>query len=569
MEVIINFQELGLKVGIEIHQQILTRQKLFCRCPAGLYTTEHDAEVLRHMRPTLSEMGTYDGTALMEFKTKKEIIYLLNRKNVCTYEMDDTPPFIVNQEALENAIEIALAFGCNIIDELHISRKQYLDGSIPTGFQRTTVVGIEGSVPYKDRSIRIQQVNLEEDACREVSDLGHTITFNTDRLGMPLVEIITYPDIRTPEEAGEVIALLGQVMRSTRKVRRGLGSVRQDVNVSIEGGTRVEIKGVPKIGYVPKLVAHEAMRQKHLLEMRDELRSRGLRSQAIANTQYNLTPVIASGAIRLFADRVQAGARVGAIKLAHLAGIFRQPIQPGRTFADDIIGRVRVIACLDQAPILVHTDDFPTFPGSDGDLQTLKAITELQSQDLLAICAGPAADVATALTEILIRVEEACVGIPNETRQRLNSGSTDFERILPGPDRMYPDTDHPSVKIPPERIERIRARLPEPVWEREQRYRALGLAPDLARELVTHRLNHIFDSLAQQDGLRAQWLAVALMQILKHLRRRGHPVDQIPDAELTRILTSVPPNHKKELIDRILQQCKGRRDSDEAKTARR
>lgn len=558
MEVTINFQELGLKVGIEIHQQILTRQKLFCRCPAGLYTTEHDAEVLRHMRPTLSEMGTYDGTALMEFKTKKEIIYLLNRKNVCTYEMDDTPPFIVNQEALENAIEIALAFGCNIIDELHISRKQYLDGSIPTGFQRTTVVGIEGSVPFKDRRIRIQQVNLEEDACREVSDIGHTITFNTDRLGMPLVEIITYPDIRTPEEAGEVIALLGQVMRSTRKVRRGLGSVRQDVNVSIAGGTRVEIKGVPKIGYVPKLVANEAIRQKHLLEIRDELHSRGIQAQALATSRYDLTAAVAAGALQLFADRVRAGARVGAIKLANLAGIFAWPLQPGRTFADDVIGRVRVIACLDQTPIIIHTDQFPAYPGAESDLEILKALTESGPQDLLAICAGPAEDVTTALTEILIRVDEAGIGIPNETRQRLNSGSTDFERILPGPDRMYPDTDHPSVKISTERINRIRARLLEPVWEREQRYLALGLAPELARELVTHRNNDIFDCLVQQDGLPAKWLAVALMQILKHLRRLGHPVDRIPDAELKRILTSVPPHQKKEFIAQILEQCNGR-----------
>ena len=272
----VDYEKLGLISGVEIHQQIFTEKKLFCNCPAGKYTKVHNSEVLRHMRPTLSEFGTYDGTALMEFKTKKEITYLLNKESVCTYEMDDTPPFLVNKEALDIAIEIALMLNCNVTDEMHIIRKQYLDGSIPTGFQRTAIVGMYGEVPYKNHSIKITQLGFEEDSCREVSNNGHSITFRTDRLGMPLVEVVTEAQMKTPREVAEVIKYIGDILRATGKVRRGAGSVRQDINVSIKGGTRVELKGIPSHKWAERLVHIEALRQKALLEIKDILKKEGI-----------------------------------------------------------------------------------------------------------------------------------------------------------------------------------------------------------------------------------------------------------------------------------------------------
>jgi glutamyl-tRNA(Gln) amidotransferase subunit E len=264
-----DYAAVGFKSGLEIHQQLLTEKKLFCRCPAGLYSDSFNAEILRHMRPTLSELGEYDGTALMEFKTRKEIIYQINRNTVCTYEMDDTPPFELNDQALDIALEVGLLYGCTMVDEIHIARKQYLDGSIPTGFQRTTIVGVQGSIPYKDRRITIVQLGLEEDACREVSDVGHQRVYLTDRLGMPLIETVTAPDMRTPQEVAEVGEILRKLVRSTGKVRTGPGAARQDVNVSVTGGTRVEIKGVPRIPNIPLLTYNEAMRQFNLLRLRD------------------------------------------------------------------------------------------------------------------------------------------------------------------------------------------------------------------------------------------------------------------------------------------------------------
>ncbi|HPM93093.1 MAG TPA: hypothetical protein PKZ74_09810, partial [Bacteroidales bacterium] len=200
-----DYDRIGFMSGLEVHQQLLTKYKLFCRCPAGVYNKHevYDAELIRHMRPTLSELGEYDGTALMEFKTKKEIVYRIKNETACTYDVDDTPPFKIDQEALNIAIEISLLSKLNIVGEVHITRKQYLDGSIPTGFQRTAIIGVEGEIPLKFKKIRLIQLSLEEDSCREMWDVGHQRGYKTDRLGMPLIETVTYPDCTNPEEVRE------------------------------------------------------------------------------------------------------------------------------------------------------------------------------------------------------------------------------------------------------------------------------------------------------------------------------------------------------------------------------
>jgi len=222
------YHDLGFKSGLEIHQQLDTRQKLFCRCPAGIYQKdgEYDAEVIRHMRPTLSEMGEYDGTALMERKTKKNIFYRLKHETACTYDVDDTPPFQINREALGIALEVALLLKTKIVGELHITRKQYLDGSIPTGFQRTGIIGIEGVIPLVNKDVRIIQLSIEEDSCREVSDQRHNRVYTTDRLGIPLIEMVTYPDMKCPDEVAEAAQYLRYLARSTGHVRVGIGAGR-------------------------------------------------------------------------------------------------------------------------------------------------------------------------------------------------------------------------------------------------------------------------------------------------------------------------------------------------------
>lgn len=543
----IDYEGLGFMVGMEIHQQLLTSKKLFCHCPAGVYTKEHDGEVLRHMRPTLSEMGTYDGTALMEFKTRKDIIYLLHRHNVCTYEMDDTPPFLVNQEAIDIAIQISLALNCEIVDEIHIARKQYLDGSIPTGFQRTAIIGVGGSIPFRGRQIGIRQISVEEDSCREVSDVGHTVTFRTDRLGMPLIEVVTEPDMKTPEEAAAVVQLIGRLMRSTQRVRRGIGASRQDVNVSIRGGRRVEIKGVPRFPLIPELVHWEAVRQKALLDIKAELAARGITPETLRVVKADLTKMARSGKPPFIPDGVEM---VGAIRLDRLAGIFSREVGPHRTFASEVAGRLRVIACLDQLPNMAHTDAWPEYLNAGAHAQAVQKRMDAGLDDLVVVVWGDKLDVKTALEEVKLRVLDAMDGVPHETRQVMADGTTDFERILPGPDRMYPDTDSPPTRVLADRVERLRGLLTTPPWELEERFVAAGVPEAAAFRLAIHRYSSILQTL-EAEGVDLRMAGRLLGETLVGLRRAGVKVNKIDDADLLEVL-------RLHASGRLLRECLSR-----------
>jgi glutamyl-tRNA(Gln) amidotransferase subunit E len=514
-----DYAAVGFKSGLEIHQQILTSKKLFCRCPAGLYSNAFNAEILRHMRPTLSELGEYDGTALMEFKTKKEIIYQTHHATVCTYEMDDTPPFELNDEALDIAIKIGLLYGCTMVDEIHIARKQYLDGSIPTGFQRTTIVGVDGSVPYKDRQIKIVQLGLEEDACREVSDVGHRRTYLTDRLGMPLVETVTAPEMRTPYEVAEVAEILRKLVRSTGNVRTGHGAARQDVNVSVTGGTRVEIKGVPRIPDIPLLTHQEAMRQHSLLKLREELHHRGITKDSLVSKTDDVTRLLLKTRFQPIQSAIAQGHKAQCVLLRGFKGLLRWQTQTDTYFSREISDRVRVIACLTTLPNIVHSDS-PSETLASSEWQTLKKALGASGGDTLVVVWGPPQDATAGAAEVAIRAREATVGIPSETRQALRDGTNGFERILPGPDRMYPDTDLPPHRVSEEHRSRIKATLPRPFWERETWYHELGIPGDVVTPLALSPFADLFETAVREWQIPPTLAAVLLIQLPKRIVKK-------------------------------------------------
>ena len=522
------YANLGLRVGLEVHQQLRTRRKLFCRCPAGRYSDDYDAEILRHMRPTLSELGQYDGTALMEKKTRKNIHYRIHHATVCTYEFDDTPPFFIDDEALDTALEIALLLRLNLVDELHIARKQYLDGSIPAGFQRTGILGVDGWIPYRDRRIRIRQLSIEEDACREVSDIGHDRVYLTDRLGTPLVEMVTEPDLRTPQEAAEVGQILRLLTRSTNRVRTGYGAARQDVNVSIDGGTRVEIKGTPQIWRNPRLIYNEARRQFSLLGIRDELRARGVRPERFETAIEDVTNAFATTACVPLRAAVAGGEMVQCIRLPGFAGLLDTPTQEHATFADEFSDRVRVIACLTRLPNLIHSDDARDTV-TDGEWKQLRRTMGAGDGDALLLVWGSPDDARCAADEIVVRAREAAEGVPSDTRQAHADGTNGFERVLPGAERMYPDTDLPPVEISPDRLDRVQARRPEFVWERAARCRALGVPEELIEPLCVSGRAELFDRLVGQLEVGPTFAAVVLAGHFTAFRREGLSTDELTD----------------------------------------
>jgi len=487
------YARLGFRCGLEIHQQLKTEKKLFCRCPAGLYQEEgeYDAQLVRHMRPTLSELGEYDGTALMEFKTKKNIIYRIKGETACTYDIDDTPPFPLNREALRIAIEIALLLRTSIVGELHITRKQYLDGSIPTGFQRTAIVGIDGEIPLANKTVRIRQLSIEEDSCREVSDVGHERVYTTDRLGIPLVETVTEPDLLTPHEAAEAADYIRYLARSTGKVRVGIGAARQDVNVSIAGGTRVEIKGVQHIRWIPRLTHNEAFRQKALLLIRDELLSRIGDPPDWSIGRVELPPE------DLLPGLAQPGHRAVALNLPGFAGILPFFTSPGRTFADEISDRVKVIACIEK-PNMTSSEE-GLLPQDRWD--ETRSLLHTGGGDAQIIIWGPADDIETAVEAVDERCRLAFVGVPNETRKALPDGTTVFERVLPGPDRMYPDTDSAPIPIDEDTIAAAAANLPKPVVEQMRRLAGWRIPPDTHRYILRRNLFPLLRLSIEEAGL--------------------------------------------------------------------
>jgi len=522
------YAALGFKSGLEIHQQLKTEKKLFCRCPAGIYQDgeDFDAELVRHMRPTLSELGEYDGTALMEFKTKKNIIYRIKDATACTYDIDDTPPFPINPQALDIALEVALLLKANIVGELHITRKQYLDGSIPTGFQRTAIVGIDGLIPLHHKKVRIIQISIEEDACREVSDCGHWRIYTTDRLGMPLMETVTYPDMKTPDEVAEAGQYLRFLARSTGKVRTGIGAAREDVNVSVEGGRRVEIKGVAHIRWIPELTHIEAFRQKALLEIRKELLNRIGDASKWKISSLDLDQNLLQPENDIIRHVRQDNCRAVVVNLPQWKGLLSFFTQPGRMFADELSGRLKVVACIER-PNMTHSEAFEGMADwvilSDHEWQSIRQQLKAGGNDAQIIIWGPSNDIRTALETIEERCRLAFDGVPNETRKGLPDGTTIFERVLPGPDRMYPDTDSAPIPIEDAQIETIRKGLPPTVDFRLSQMREWGIPEDTYPYLLKRNLVWIIQKIVDDFDQSPKFVGTLFGHCLRYLETHLTP----------------------------------------------
>ncbi len=516
-----DYDRIGFMSGLEVHQQLKTRHKLFCKCPAGIYQKPHeyDAEVIRHMRPTLSELGEYDGTALMEFKTRKEIVYHIANETACTYEVDDTPPFHINREALEIAIRISLLSKLNIVGEVHITRKQYLDGSIPTGFQRTGIIGVEGEIYLKHKKIRLIQLSLEEDSCREVSDVGHTRVYRTDRLGMPLIETVTYPDCVNPDEVREACDYIRFLNRSTGLVRTGMGAGRQDVNVSCRGGSRVEIKGVAHTRWIPELTHNESFRQWALLAIRDRLK------KAIRNTvSWKITSLELKGKtspeLAVINEALKKKMEVHAVNLPGFRGILSHFTQPGKMFADELHDRLKVIACLNP-PFMVHSEELePQLDGKEFD--RVRALLGAADDDAQLIFWGPDDDVATALETIEERCRMAFEGVPNETRKSFEDGTTIFERVLPGADRMYPDTDTAPLPLENDYIERLKEGLPTEIIDRFRQLKAWGIPEDTYTYLFSKNHYPLIERLVTELDLDPVFAGTFMGHTFKHIEGQNH-----------------------------------------------
>jgi len=547
----IDYSKIGLKAGIEVHQQLDTRAKLFCSCKPQLFKEEPEITFLRRLRPTQSELGQVDPAAFFEFQKGVKILYEANRENSCLVEMDEEPPHDLNNEAVEIALIVALIMGAKPVEEIHVMRKTVIDGSNTTGFQRTCVIALGGETDIKQKKIPIQHIGLEEDAARKMGEEGLILRYRIDRLGIPLIEVTTAPVLYSPQEAEEAALAIGRILRATRRVKRGLGTIRQDLNISIPEGALIEIKGVQELELVSKVVEYEVQRQVSLLQIRDELKRRGITEESIQDEFVDVTPVFTQTKCRVIQKALSQNQQVLAVRLPKFAGLLKGELTPGTRLGSEMAdiahfwGRVGGI---------FHTDELPAYGITFEENNQLRLFMKAEPQDAVVFVADVPENAADALKAVTQRAREAVRGVPEETRAANPEGTTRYMRPRPGAARMYPETDVPPIRLTEDYLEQLRARLPElPEQKMGRLMRQYGLNPKLARQILDSEYADLFETIAQETKVSPTVIAVALTETLKALRRVGVETEKVGDEQMRALFRLVDSGEvAKEAIPEII-----------------
>ncbi len=511
-----DYESLGLVAGLEIHQQLDTETKLFCDSPTEIREpTESDRTITRFLHPTKSELGELDDAALEESRVDREFEYLAY-DTTCLVEEDDEPPTEVDDEALGVAMQIASLLDMSVVDQLHVMRKLVIDGSNTSGFQRTMLLGQEGEIQTSDGPVSIVDLLLEEESAQRVEERAEGVLYSLDRLGIPLVEIGTGPDIRSPQQAKEAAKRIGMLLRSTGTVKRGLGTIRQDVNVSIADGARVEIKGVQALDQIDELVELEVQRQAELVDIAEELTRR---EASVGETQI-VTDVFAGTESGVIGGALSSGGAVTAVPLFGFDGLVGRELQPDRRLGTEFSDHAK----RNGAGGIFHTDELPAYGVTDEEVAALREAVGASESDAVAIVAADPETAGRAIKAVAERATTAIEGVPEETRGANEEGTTRYLRPLPGAARMYPETDVPPVEPDPSEIDE-----PELLTEKVERYQdEFGLDAGLAEQVAYGRRMPLFET-AVDRGVDATFAASVLESTVIELRRDGVSVENLLD----------------------------------------
>ncbi|MFQ6064135.1 MAG: Glu-tRNA(Gln) amidotransferase subunit GatE [Candidatus Bathyarchaeia archaeon] len=527
----IDYRKIGLKAGLEVHQQLATESKLFCSCKPNLFKGEPEITFVRRLRPTQSELGQIDPAALFEFQKGVKILYEATGDTACLVEMDEEPPHDLNQEAVEIALIVAFMMKAMPVDEIHVMRKAVIDGSNTTGFQRTCVVALGGELEVGGKKIPIEHISIEEDAARKTGQQGAVIKYRIDRLGIPLIEVATAPVLYTPEEAEKTALAIGRILRATGRVRRGLGTIRQDLNVSIRDGALIEIKGVQELELVSKIIENEVQRQLSLLKMRDELlKERGVRIESMKDDFVDVTSIFGQTGCKVLRKAIEQKKRVLAVKLPKFGGLLQRELASGMRLGREIAD---IASFWGRVGGIFHTDELPAYGIVAEEVDTLKQLMKAEAQDAVVFVADTLENVTDALKAVTRRAREALEGVPEETRAANPDGTTRYMRPRPGAARMYPETDVPPIQLSENYLQRLRASLPEMPEEKMGRLmREYGLNRKLARQILDSEYAGLFEDVVRESGVSPTVVAVALTETFKALRRDGVPVENVGDEQL-------------------------------------
>ncbi|AQL44261.1 glutamyl-tRNA(Gln) amidotransferase subunit E [Halorientalis sp. IM1011] len=511
-----DYEELGLVAGLEIHQQLDTETKLFCACPTELREPEESTRrFTRYLHPTKSELGEIDEAALEESRVDREFEYLAY-DTTCLVEEDDEPPHRVDEEALATTLEIAQLLDMHVVDQVNVMRKIVVDGSNTTGFQRSMMVANDGRIETSEGPVGIEDMLLEEESCQRVEETADGVRFSLDRLGIPLVEIGTKPDIRSPEQAKEAAKRIGMLLRSTGQVKRGLGTIRQDVNVSIADGARIEMKGVQSLDDIDDLVRNEVRRQVELVEIADELAER---DAAVGDPQ-DVTEVFEDTDSGVIGGALDSGGVVQAVLLEGFDGLVGREIQPDRRLGTEFSDHAK----RHGAGGIFHTDELPAYGVTDEEVEALREAVDADPEDAVAIVADDPETAELAIDAVAERAETAMEGVPEETRDANEDGTSRYLRPLPGAARMYPETDVPPVEPDPGEVE-----TPELLTEKVERYRdEHGLGEGVAEQVAYGRRWALFEE-AVATGVDPNLAARTVESDVTELRRDDVPVENLTD----------------------------------------
>lgn len=518
-----------LKAGLEVHQQLDTG-KLFCDCPSLLRQDEPLFRVERKLNPVVGETGKVDVAAAHEKSKNKTFIYEVYDTN-CLVELDEEPPHSLNLEALKVALQIATLMNCKIFPVSQVMRKTVIDGSNTSGFQRTVLIAHDGFIETSLGNVGIETVALEEDAARIISNQGDKAIYRLDRLGIPLVEITTKPDLKTPEQIKEAALKIGEILRAC-KVKRGIGTIRQDVNVSISGGERVEIKGFQEPRIMVKTVELEMLRQQKLIEMHNELKKA---KKAGFEEILDVGEIFKNTECKLIKNALDKKNKVYGVRLEGFAGLFGRELYEGRRFGTEVSDYAKMYG----VGGIIHSDEkLEKYSLSEKEINEVKDKLGIahrgvssEEQNSFVLVVGEDEKASKAIEAAIKRAKmQIDLSVPKEVRKSNEDGSTSFLRPMPGSARMYPETDIPLLKISRDLINEVKSNLPKLKTELRGYLEEFGLNEELVKLILQEDKIEEFKELMQvidNPNLIAKALVVFPREIAAKDKKSSEEIEKI------------------------------------------
>jgi len=533
-----------MKIGIEIHQR-LNVGKLFCSCPSDMPITEHPTmEFERQLNISKSETGEIDNAAKFEVMKRKKYEYISSSKNACLVDADEEPPHNVNPDALRLGLKVVKSLNAKPVDELYYMRKIVVDGSNTSGFQRTAIIGIDGWIDTSMGKVHITTIALEEESAGIVKDKTGKRIYDLGRLGIPLVEITTEPDIKNENHLKETAEKIGLTLRGLEGVARGLGTIRQDINISADNNIRVEIKGVQDLKIFPTIALEEIKRRQALGKLYGKIKDKT--NVEYMSKMYNLTTVFKDTKSDIIKSNISKGNSVFGVKLKEFSGIFGTEIQIGRRYGTEISDYVKHCGVRG----IIHSDEnLEKYKFSNEEIDAIRHRLNMNvnHNDLFVLVIAKEDTATCVFTRMKKRI--GILEITKETRKANKDGSTSYLRPMPGSARMYPETDIPPIKIDMKYFNSIKL---DTLDTRKQKLEKL-VGKQMTEVLIRSKNLPIFMKLVEK-GYGPKITSTILENTIISLRRDGVDTSRINYEIISEILSAYDSKRiTKSAIEQVLR----------------